>query len=911
MQVEGHKNGPLPGERWASFLQKTALVLACLLLASALICWVAANWEHASAFQKLAGAQALLISVVLVTWRLVYAPAAHGNPNFAATAAMSGLAAVGTGALLALVGQIYQTGADSWELFLWWAVLLVPWLVALPSVFLGMLCAVLLNTSAALYLGIYGGGFVPGHSQWLVAGLLLAAMNGLLLALWEAGSRWLGDHWRIGGRGLALFVLGWLLVSALAAANSDGSALVAWAGAAPGLLAAALMARVYALRRVDMAIVSAAAFASLCLVSIPLFAWMDLEPALLITIVIWVATVSVVVRRLRAPQGHTNAKPATMDGPGAEPWFISLFRLAAMGLTAILTLAFLFAVVDIPVDFLWLVGFAACAGGVLVLRMNRGAILHEVGLTLTAAGLFMACAGLYVIDGPEPGVRAAALLALGLVLYKYGGAGHPDAGYPGAGHLDPGYAHSSPLRFLSAFLVLGVASALTWPSHSHYDLTAVSGAGRVWVYFPAYLRLWWLAVAAIIALAVGHKRRDPEFWSPLAWALVCLTQLVAWVAPAPSTSGLSAVWLQTPGLLVLWLAFALLAPVVLGALLWRARGLSLRLGAAAPLALAVASLGWTGAPGIGLALVWLILGHVQRRRALMVFGVLALLAYLARFYYQLDSTLLQKSLMLSLTGAWLLLCWIGLLRLRRPAITASSLSASEAATGSASASPLPSAYAGPGDRVQMTPTVLPAGASRSDLDRRRRAIGLVGGLMLILLVVNLGIAHRERILASGARVVLALAPVDPRSLMQGDYMALRFEVAEQLLPMVDRAPAEVANRIEGRQGGYLTLGKDAQGVHRLQAVAGRLSASPAISGLNATAEANATSEVNASAASTDQALLEFRLRDGQVRIVTDAWFFPEGSVSQYEGARYGELRVDGQGRGLLTGLLDSQLKPLN
>ncbi|HWL30052.1 MAG TPA: DUF2157 domain-containing protein, partial [Burkholderiaceae bacterium] len=142
-----------------SFLQKTTLGLGCLLLASALICWVAANWEHAGGFQKLAGAQALLIAVVLLTWRLVYLHVGRNARDFRAAAASAGLAAVVTGALLALVGQIYQTGADSWVLFAGWAVLLLPWLVALPSVFLGLLCAGLLNTSAALYLGIYGGGF--------------------------------------------------------------------------------------------------------------------------------------------------------------------------------------------------------------------------------------------------------------------------------------------------------------------------------------------------------------------------------------------------------------------------------------------------------------------------------------------------------------------------------------------------------------------------------------------------------------------------------------------------------------------------------------------------------------------------------------------------------------------------------
>ena len=40
------------------------------------------------------------------------------------------LAGLFLGALLALLGQIYQTGADTWELFAWWALLLLPWALA-------------------------------------------------------------------------------------------------------------------------------------------------------------------------------------------------------------------------------------------------------------------------------------------------------------------------------------------------------------------------------------------------------------------------------------------------------------------------------------------------------------------------------------------------------------------------------------------------------------------------------------------------------------------------------------------------------------------------------------------------------------------------------------------------------------
>ena len=170
---------------------------------------------------------------------------------------------------------------------------------------------------------------------------------------------------------------------------------------------------------------------------------------------------------------------------------------------------------------------------------------------------------------------------------------------------------------------------------------------------------------------------------------------------------------------------------------------------------------------------------------------------------------------------------------------------------------------------------------------------MLAGLVLILVVANTGIYQREQILATGQRVVLALAPVDPRSLMQGDYMALRFAVADQLRLRLAREPADIAEKIKTQQGGYLVLQADEQGVYHLIGLRPR-------GGEQVAARAGDSSTVE----------LEFRLRSGKPRIVTDAWFFPEGQATHFEQARYGAFRVDGKGRGLLTQMLDDQFAPL-
>ncbi len=163
-----------------------------------------------------------------------------------------------------------------------------------------------------------------------------------------------------------------------------------------------------------------------------------------------------------------------------------------------------------------------------------------------------------------------------------------------------------------------------------------------------------------------------------------------------------------------------------------------------------------------------------------------------------------------------------------------------------------------------------------------RNLMLVVGLVASLVVVNLGIARREAVLRDGDTVLLELAPVDPRSLMQGDYMALDFALARELMERLDPT-----TRDRGYGNGYAILAPAADAAARLERV-------------QADAEPIADGEI----------ALRFRLRGGVIRIVTNAWFFPEGQGQRFEPARYGELRVGDDGEGLLVAMRDADLKPL-
>jgi len=158
----------------------------------------------------------------------------------------------------------------------------------------------------------------------------------------------------------------------------------------------------------------------------------------------------------------------------------------------------------------------------------------------------------------------------------------------------------------------------------------------------------------------------------------------------------------------------------------------------------------------------------------------------------------------------------------------------------------------------------------------RKAVALLAGL-LVLLVVNLGIYQRETLLTDGRIVLLRLSPVDPRSLMQGDYMRLNFEVADQAFPW---------DRRRDMADGHVVVALDANRVGRFRRLADGRPLAP------------------------DEIALRYRTRGGDPHFATNAFFFEEGQARAFESAAFGEFRVAEDGEMILTGLRDARLRAL-
>src|SRR5690554_8020869 len=98
--------------------------------------------------------------------------------------------------------------------------------------------------------------------------------------------------------------------------------------------------------------------------------------------------------------------------------------------------------------------------------------------------------------------------------------------------------------------------------------------------------------------------------------------------------------------------------------------------------------------------------------------------------------------------------------------------------------------------------------------RRWNRIIVVAALVLILALVNWSIWSKERHLAEGEVLFLELAPVDPRSLLQGDYMALRFALASWVRSA--RYASQYAGEERDVADGYVIVRLDAQRVGHFQ-----------------------------------------------------------------------------------------------
>lgn len=176
------------GSRWRALIAGLLLWFGALGFVCGVIFFFAYNWQSLGRFAKFALLEAAILLAVAAFMWLYYRAAcqpsiASNTPSvtvsrsqstpFGTTVANAVLlaACVLVGGLLALVGQTYQTGADPWQLFALWALMILPfaWVAGFDGLWL--LLVGLLNLSIGIFLDTFShlwGTFLDEQGQLLI-----------------------------------------------------------------------------------------------------------------------------------------------------------------------------------------------------------------------------------------------------------------------------------------------------------------------------------------------------------------------------------------------------------------------------------------------------------------------------------------------------------------------------------------------------------------------------------------------------------------------------------------------------------------------------------------------------------------------------------------------------------------------
>lgn len=177
---------------WHAFIDRVFLLLGGLSLAFALMFFIAYNWNDIGRFAKFGLVQIAIVIAIGCYWKL-------GVDKLSAKVSLL-VGSILIGVLLALYGQTYQTGADPWQLFFSWALLILSWALLGRFSAIWLVWLLLVNLSLVLYHQTIR------SALWFLfdaeTGLLwlLFAFNIVALVVWEFSIRycqWLSSRWAV------------------------------------------------------------------------------------------------------------------------------------------------------------------------------------------------------------------------------------------------------------------------------------------------------------------------------------------------------------------------------------------------------------------------------------------------------------------------------------------------------------------------------------------------------------------------------------------------------------------------------------------------------------------------------------------------------------------------------------------
>ena len=767
-------------------------LIAGSLIAFGLICWIAANWPGLHRLTKigLVGGVLLTAAVVAAVFDRLRLPALM-------------LATGAVGGLLALIGQIYPSGADAWQLFAWWAVLSLPFALAARSDAVWSLWAVVATAGISLWRAQDAGpAFAESVAPWAMIAALAAFLSPFApIARWRGDSRW---AFRIA----TLCLIGLVTVEGVGIFTTKGDTLSL---ASLAVLAAGgyVLTRTRPLELGLLALVALAIDVVIIVRVAVLLAPKGPEIAAMLLIGFFAAGIiaaSVLVLRqlmaASAPVAQTRVAGSsrTVDGDPAISWPLVMLSglgaiIAAVPFVALYVL--LFGSVITTATGSSVLGFLTLGGAILLLQGGASLGFQQM-FGMIAAVVGVALIGWAAIEVSE---RNAGFILCAVIA---------------------GTAVLLPARWMRSLCGFAAAGALFLSVYAR-------AGGRT---DDAHVAM--LILTALSATALFLPNRDGLRSFVAGWVAATLIALMI-LAGRPfliggSTSTIAdigGVFRQPPSVAV--------------------QALSMALGVAGCVLLFGASARWRGAPAFALAAAAIVLTYwspflggalfvfacatMTGERILAVLAAIAVLWIVSAAYYALNWTLTEK--------AWTMI-GLGL------------------AIGGVTLATRPAGGAPAGLRPR-----LPGVAT---------ALLIACGLAVTGGAAGMAVASAETIIRHGRQIFIPLRPVDPRSMMQGDYMAVAFDTSH--LPAPEAGAREVR----------AVADVDARGVATLLL--------PPLRGPD-----------------TIDVLL--RTKSRRWFVGSNAWFFPEGHADRFVSAKFGIFRVGTDGRLLLVGLADKDLAPLS
>ena len=174
---------------WARWGMRALLALGVGQFLAGVVFFFAYNWNDLSDIAKFSVVETAL-AIAVGSALLIGLDRVFGQMLLIA-------ASVLTGVLLAVIGQVYQTGADAFELFVAWAALILPWTIISRHAAHWLLWLVVAETALVLYCEqvLMPINEMPSELVWVLVGVTVAmALAGRELAV-TRGVAWLSGHW--------------------------------------------------------------------------------------------------------------------------------------------------------------------------------------------------------------------------------------------------------------------------------------------------------------------------------------------------------------------------------------------------------------------------------------------------------------------------------------------------------------------------------------------------------------------------------------------------------------------------------------------------------------------------------------------------------------------------------------------